>query len=320
MLLPKSNVSLRLLNSDQSNLTPIALFNEDIVPREQLHIELDDIGFVMGTTISERLRTFGGQLFQAEEHFARLALSLESLGIASPELLSRVQAAAIDIVAHNSALCGAGSDLGLVVLVTPGRVTTNEPTVLVYSSALPFSEMHSWYSDGVSLQVVSHRQVPENCWPSHLKCRSRMHYYLADQEARSKQSESRALLLDQHDNIAEASTANLLIYIKDTGFVSPRKENILSGISLSVLENLAAQLGVNFQYADFSVADLMEADEVMLCSTSPSVWAVRECNGQACGAGADGEMVLALQRGFSDLVGIDIVAQAAELTARQRDS
>jgi branched-chain amino acid aminotransferase len=320
MLLPKSNVSLRLLNSDQSNLTPIALFNEDIVPREQLHIELDDIGFVMGTTISERLRTFGGQLFQAEEHFARLALSLESLGIASPELLSRVQAAAIDIVAHNSALCGAGSDLGLVVLVTPGRVTTNEPTVLVYSSALPFSEMHSWYSDGVSLQVVSHRQVPENCWPSHLKCRSRMHYYLADQEARSKQSESRALLLDQHDNIAEASTANLLIYIKDTGFVSPRKENILSGISLSVLENLAAQLGVNFQYADFSVADLMEADEVMLCSTSPSVWAVRECNGQACGAGADGEMVRALQRGFSDLVGIDIVAQAAELTARQRDS
>ncbi|MBT4694457.1 MAG: hypothetical protein HOB73_14045 [Planctomycetaceae bacterium] len=313
-------MSLRLLNSDQSNLTPIALFNEDIVPREQLHIELDDIGFVMGTTISERLRTFGGQLFQAEEHFARLALSLESLGIASPELLSRVQAAAIDIVAHNSALCGAGSDLGLVVLVTPGRVTTNEPTVLVYSSALPFSEMHSWYSDGVSLQVVSHRQVPENCWPSHLKCRSRMHYYLADQEARSKQSESRALLLDQHDNIAEASTANLLIYIKDTGFVSPRKENILSGISLSVLENLAAQLGVNFQYADFSVADLMEADEVMLCSTSPSVWAVRECNGQACGAGADGEMVRALQRGFSDLVGIDIVAQAAELTARQRDS
>jgi branched-subunit amino acid aminotransferase/4-amino-4-deoxychorismate lyase len=255
-------------------------------------------------------------LFQADEHFARLALSLASVGIASLELLSRVQAAAVDIVAHNSVLCPTGSDLGLVVLITPGRAATNEPTVLVYSSALPFSEMHSWYSDGVSLRVASHRQVPENCWPSHLKCRSRMHYYLADQEARSKQSDSRALLLDQHGNVAEASTANVLIYIKDTGLVSPRKENILSGISLSVLENLAAQLNVNFQYADFSVTDLMEADEVMLCSTTPSVWAVCECNGQACGAGADGEMVRALQQGFSDLVGIDIVAQAAELAAR----
>jgi branched-subunit amino acid aminotransferase/4-amino-4-deoxychorismate lyase len=316
MWLPKYNVSLRLLNSDQSNPTPIALFNEDIVPQGELHIELDDIGFVMGTTISERLRTFGGQLFQVDEHFARLSLSLGSLGIAAAELLSRVQAAAVDIVAHNIALCGAGSDLGLTVLITPGRVATNEPTVLVYSSTLPFSEMHGWYSNGVSLQVSSHRQVPENCWPSHLKCRSRMHYYLADQEARSKQSDARALLLDQHGNVAEASTANLLIYNKDVGLVSPRKENILPGISLTVLENLAAQLGVDFQYADFSAADLLAADEVILCSTSPSVWAVRECNGQVCGAGADGETVRALQRGFSDLVGLDIVAQAAELAAR----
>ena len=316
MWLPKYDVSLRLLNSDQSNPTPIALFNEDIVPQGELHIELDDIGFVMGTTISERLRTFGGQLFQVDEHFARLSLSLGSLGIAAAELLSRVQAAAVDIVAHNIALCGAGSDLGLTVLITPGRVATNEPTVLVYSSTLPFSEMHGWYSNGVSLQVSSHRQVPENCWPSHLKCRSRMHYYLADQEARSKQSDARALLLDQHGNVAEASTANLLIYNKNVGLVSPRKENILPGISLTVLENLAAQLGVGFQYADFSAADLLAADEVILCSTSPSVWAVRECNGQVCGAGADGETVRALQRGFSDLVGLDIVAQAAELAAR----
>jgi branched-chain amino acid aminotransferase len=316
MWLPKYDVSLRLLNSDQSNPTPIALFNEDIVPQGELHIELDDIGFVMGATISERLRTFGGQLFQVDEHLARLALSLGSLGIAAAELLSRVQAAAVDIVAHNIALCGAGSDLGLTVLITPGRVATNEPTVLVYSSTLPFSEMHGWYSNGVSLQVSSHRQVPENCWPSHLKCRSRMHYYLADQEARSKQSDARALLLDQHGNVAEASTANLLIYNKDVGLVSPRKENILPGISLTVLENLAAQLGVGFQYADFSAADLLAADEVILCSTSPSVWAVRECNGQVCGAGADGETVRALQRGFSDLVGLDIVAQAAELCGR----
>ena len=304
------------MNSDQSNPTPIALFKEDIVPQGELHIELDDIGFVMGATISERLRTFGGQLFQVDEHLARLALSLGSLGIAAAELLSRVQAAAVDIVAHNIALCGAGSDLGLTVLITPGRVATNEPTVLVYSSTLPFSEMHGWYSNGVSLQVSSHRQVPENCWPSHLKCRSRMHYYLADQEARSKQSDARALLLDQHGNVAEASTANLLIYNKDVGLVSPRKENILPGISLTVLENLAAQLGVGFQYADFSAADLLAADEVILCSTSPSVWAVRECNGQVCGAGADGEMVRVLQRGFSDLVGLDIVAQAAELSER----
>ena len=306
----KYDVSLRLLNSDQSKPTPIALFNEGIVPQGQLHIELDDIGFVMGTTISERLRTFGGQLFQADEHFSRLALSLESVGLSSVQLLSRVQSAAVEIVAHNSGLSDTGGDLALVVLITPGRTTTKVPTVLVYSSALPFTEMHSWYTDGVSLQVASYRQVPENCWPSHLKCRSRMHYYLADQEARSKQSDARALLLDQHGNVAEASTANLLIYNKDTGLISPRKENILPGISLSVLKNLAAQLGVNFQYADFSTVDLMNADEVLLCSTSPSVWAVRECNGQTCGAGADGEMVRTLQAAFSDLVGLDIVAQA----------
>lgn len=291
-------------------MNPVAYLNSEIISRSDLTVDVKDLGFMMGTTVSERLRTFGGTLFELDAHLQRLQQSLDITGCSPSRPLSEIREAANSLVSTNHALLGPGSDLGLAILVTPGIAGTQQSTVMMYTDELPFTQMKQWYHDGVALQVSDHRQVPANCWPSELKCRSRMHYYLADQQAEQKQRGARALLLDQHGNVAEASTANLLIYEQDRGLISPRPEQILPGISLSIVEQLATELQIPFLQEDISLERLGRAQEVLLCSTSPCIWPVTQCNGEPVGSLSHDSVTASLQRAWSKLVGMDLVAQA----------
>ena len=73
-----------------------------------------------------------------------------------------------------------------------------------------------------------------------------MHFYLADRAAAARQSGARAVLLDDDGFVAEATTANVLVYREGEGLVSPPSEHILAGVSLGVVQELAGQLGMPF--------------------------------------------------------------------------
>ena len=42
---------------------------------------MSDVGFILGATVAEQLRTFAGQIFHLDDHLARLAQSLEIVGL-----------------------------------------------------------------------------------------------------------------------------------------------------------------------------------------------------------------------------------------------
>ena len=293
-------------------MTPVAYYNSELINRDELSIDISDLGFVLGTTISERLRTFGGRLFELDAHLTRLQQSLDITQLSPKESICEIKEAAVTLAKRNHSLLKPGSDLSLAILVTPGISTIGGCNVLMYTDELPFKTMRQWYQNGIALQVSDHRQVPANCWPSELKCRSRMHYYLADLQANQKQAGARALMLDQNGNVAEVSTANVLIYEHNNGLVSPEPGQILSGISLSVIETLAKEINIPFSREDITLDRLMNADEVLLCSTSPCVWAASQCNGSDIGALSKDTTTNRLQQAWSGRVGIDIVAQAYE--------
>ena len=298
-------------------MNSLAYYNTEVINRSDLTIDVRDLGFIMGTTVSERLRTFQGELFEIEAHLARLQESLDITQFKLQQSLDELKEAALQLVAQNHRLLPAGSDLGLAILVTPGLSSASTPNVMMYTDELPFEQMLSWYHHGVSLQVSDYRQVPGNCWPTQLKCRSRMHYFLADQQARQRQPNARALLLDQQGHVAEASTANILIYEEGRGLTSPRLEYILPGISLTVVSTLADSLDIPFHYGDITPDRLKHADEVLLCSTSPCIWPVTECDGKQIGTLSHDTVTARLQRAWSKSVGIDLVAQAELMTIDQ---
>lgn len=285
----------------------IAFHNGEYCAKSDISIQLDDVGFILGTTVSERLRTFGQKVFRLDDHLTRLLQSLETIGLADKVNQNEIRAAVLEVANRNLREDTTLQDLGIAVLVTPGSRSSG-PNVIVYADPLPLDQMATWYRDGVQLRTTSFRQVPATSWPAELKCRSRMHYYLADQQAASAQPGARALLLDQRGFVAEASSANLIAYNESEGIVSPHRENILPGISLMMIEQLADDLGIPFSYRDFTPDELRDMDEVMLCSTSPCVWSVVNVDGKVWDNA--GPVVSELQRAWSQVVGIDFVAQA----------
>src|SRR5690606_15249170 len=90
----------------------------------EVAISLSDAGFVLGATVSEQLRTFGGELFRLQEHLARLARSLEIVGVEPVETLDELATIATTIARRNHDTLAEGDDLGVSILVTPGAYAT----------------------------------------------------------------------------------------------------------------------------------------------------------------------------------------------------
>jgi branched-chain amino acid aminotransferase len=301
---------------------PIAFLNGQWIPAASATVSVGDAGFVQGTTIAEQFRTFGGKLFRLQEHLARLAQSLEIVGVDAGMSLDELGRTAEELAARNHALLAPGDDLGLAIVVTPGIYSTfaaagpMQPTLCLHTYPLPFHLYAQKYTDGQALVTTDVEQVPPRCWPATLKCRSRMHYYLADRRAALADPQARALLLDAQGFVTEASTANLLIYREDEGVVSPRYSSILHGISLSVVVELAGRLGIPFGQRDLMPADVATADEVFLTSTSTCMLPVTRFNGRAIGDGRPGKVFAALLAAWSEMVRIGIVEQALTHAAR----
>jgi branched-subunit amino acid aminotransferase/4-amino-4-deoxychorismate lyase len=295
---------------------PWAYINGEWIPSTQLHIAVDDIGFLLGATVTERLRTFGGHVFRLNEHLQRLRRSLEIVGLDAESITSTVADAITEFLQRNRGKIVARDDWSIVAFVTPGISGSGRPTICVHGHPLPF---HLWavqFDAGVRVVVSDTRQVPTNCWPAELKCRSRMHYYLADRSAAAQRPGARAILLDQDGFVAEASTANVLVYRDGEGLVSPPHEHILAGVSLGVVHELAGQIGVPLVTRPLSVAELHAADEAMLTSTSICVLPIVECDGRAVGDGKPGSIYRRLLTAWSEFVGLDVAEQARQFAIR----
>ena len=293
--------------------TATAYFNGKWIPSEELRLPIDDLGFIWGTTVVERLRTFHGQLFKPEEHFQRLQRSLKIMGWDAASLSQEVAQASQQFIEWNASLFLPDDDWNVVVFITPGKtLDACQPTVCVHGQPLPFHNWAHQYQSGIHCTIVDVQQIPSECWPAELKCRSRMHYFLADHQARTKNPGSQAILLDQQGNIGEASTANVVAYFSDRGLVTPRRSKVLPGVSQQVLFDLADSLGLPQCEDDLSPTQIAKADEIFLTSTSICLLPVVSLDGREVAQGKPGPVYQKLLSAWGNLVKIDIAAQAKQ--------
>ena len=299
----------------------VAYLNGEWVPRSTLSLPITDAGVMLGATVVEQLRTFDGRLFRYAEHLSRLGRSLKIAGIDAGLSINEIGKIGSDLVARNHQFLGKGDDLGLTIFITPGLYPSTEsepsrPTVCIHTQPLVLAPLVDAFCRGQSVVITDIVQVPAQCWPPELKCRSRMHYFLADQKAARLDSAARALTLDSEGFIAEASTANIVAFFEGEGLVSPLREQILQGISLEVLVEMASELGIPFTYQSITPDRLRSADELFLCSTTPCLLPVTKVDLQPVGSGKVGEMFGRLMQAWCDLAGLDIVAQAKRFATR----
>ncbi len=122
------------------------------------------------------------------------------------------------------------------------------------------------------------RHVPAACVDPRIKQRSRLNWWIAEQEARQIEPGASALLLDADGFVTETAGANLLI-VRDGAVFSPPRDAVLNGVSLRVVEELCKELGIPFEEARLTVEDCRGADEAMLACTSYCLAGVRRVAG-----------------------------------------
>ena len=302
---------------------PIAYLNGRFLPADQAALPLDDAGFTLGAAVTEQLRTFGGRLFRIERHLERLRHSLEVCGLQSAIAPNELAKICKRLAAENHAILHSADDLGLVIFVTPGPNAAIAdgrdagPTVGVHTFPLAFDLWADLYAAGANLVLTPIEQVSPHCWPPELKCRSRMHYYLADRHAAAIERGARALLLNADGHVAETSTANIVLYTANDGLVTPPRTTVLPGVSLEMVADLARRLGIPFGERTLVPADVAAADEALLSSTPFCILPVTQFNGQPIGGSGPGPIFTKLLAAWSELQSIDIAAQAVRF-ARER--
>lgn len=290
----------------------LAYLNGKYIPYAQAAIPVGDYGFTMGVTVTEQLRTFHGTPHLIEQHLARLDQGLKLTGIEKQNQLLEI---ANELTAKNFAELDSKSDLSLGICVTPGESRgPRSPTILIYNLELPYANWAHQYTQGLKLTTVKTREIPGTSIPKQLKCRSRMHYYLAELQASQQQPGSRALLLDQSGNVAEATTASVVM-INDGEIVAPPETDVLPSLAYEFSVKLAAKLGIGVTRRTISLAELTKADEALWLSTPMCVLPVTEVDATKIGLGEPGPVFSKLISAWSDSVGLDIIEQAQSLAA-----
>jgi branched-subunit amino acid aminotransferase/4-amino-4-deoxychorismate lyase len=296
--------------------SPLTYLNDRFLPLSEARLTLHDAGFVMGVTITDLCRTFRHRPYRLADHLRRFRQSCDLAQVPQPRSDEELTTLAEKLVAHNATLLQPYQELALVFFATPGPVGyyLGEPggagdgpaTFGMHTFPLPFERYAGLVRDGACLVTPSARHVPSVCVDPRIKQRSRMHWWLADREARQLRPGAIALLLDEHGFVTETAAANFLL-VHDGTVLSPPRASVLGGVSLLVVEELCRDLGVPISERQLTLDDCLRADEAWLTSTPYCLAGVRQINDTPLAW--PGQLLQSFLSAWGDRVGMDIRRQ-----------
>lgn len=297
---------------------PIVYLNGDFVPASQAGIRIYDLGIILGATLTEMTRTFAHAPFRLDDHLDRLYRSCKYAGIQPPLSRNEMRGKTLELIETNCELIAPEADLGIVHFITPGeneiyagsaagsaRLT---PTVCIHSFPLPFRVWRHLFEPGAHCVTPALRHIPPQCLDPKSKNRSRLHWWLADQQTHAVDPDAITLLLDLDGNVTECAGSNFVV-VEDGTVYSPTTRNILQGVSLLTVRELATERGLGWIEKDLQPYDVANADEAWLTTTPYCIAPCTRFNNIPVGSGKPGPLFRELLTAWSSRVGLDIERQ-----------
>jgi branched-chain amino acid aminotransferase len=283
----------------------IGLLGGRWTPHNELRLPIGDLGFRQAATAVERLRTYGGAVFQLDAHLDRWQRTIDAIGIEGLPLRPAIEILTGELIGRNQAFNDAVGDFGITMFATPGGHRGDSPTFGMHLNAIDHAMVRRRRQRGQTLVVTDISQPPSNCWPRGIKVRSRLHYYLADQIAAAAQADGLAVLVDGDGGVTDTSIASLAI-IEAGNVVTPSRERILAGITQQVVQGLARDASIGWSESIISADRLAAADEVLLMGTDGGLWFANRVGKLRVGDGKPGKIFGQLLTRFDDFTGCRI--------------
>lgn len=235
-------------------------------------IPVQDRGFIYGDGVFRTLPLCGGQPLHWRRHYAKLQADCAALGIACPpEEQLRLEVAA---------LAESLPDGVAKIIVTRGPSARGYapdaaalPTRIVMGS--PLSRHPPRYeTEGVRLFLCRTRLSlqPRLAGIKHL---NRLENVLARMEW-DDPGIAEGLMLDTEGNVVEGTLSNLFLVKDGTLFTPDLSRCGVAGVQRGRILELAAREGIAARVQALSLAQLHEAEEIMLCNSVIGLWQVRQ--------------------------------------------
>jgi branched-chain amino acid aminotransferase len=282
-------------------MKPDIWMNGQFVPWDEACIHPLSHSLQRGSTLFESIdcnETFDGRtaIFRLNEHIRRFETSSEIVGMPLPYDTAAIRQAIIDTVARsglkNCTIRPLAFQTAPILDLYPG----DAPVTMV----IGIGEMHG-SSGGYRVKISPWRKINSSCMPVKAKVSGNYITSLLAKAEAIKAGFNDAILLDSEGFVAEATTANIFI-VEGGQLVTAPEDTILLGVTRDSIMQLSGELGIGFVRDKFGPERLMNADEVILCSSGNEVKPIIQVGDRVIGDGAAGPVTRRLAAFYAEVI------------------
>ncbi|WP_421380660.1 D-amino-acid transaminase [Bacillus salacetis] len=269
------------------------ILNGQILERNEAKVDIEDRGYQFGDGIYEVIRVYNGTFFTADEHLTRLFESAEKIGMTLPCTFEELKNLLASLVQRNKV------NDGIIYLQFSRGVAARqhhypdknvEPAFTAYTKEMPRPK--DKLENGVQAKLVEDVR-----W---LRCDIKSLNLLGNIMAKQEAAEAGCFeaILHRGDKVTEGSSSNMFIVKDGTIKTHPATNLILNGITRRVILDICKEQNIPVQEEEFTVEELLSADEIFLASTTSEVMPIVKVTGGEFEAGEPGEITKKLQAVF----------------------
>lgn len=284
--------------------------NGEYYAPNEANISVFDHGYLYGDGVFEGIRFYNSRIFRLKEHMERLYKSAKAIWMTIPLSNEEFNKAVVESVRRSGLKDGyirvivsrGKGDLGL----DPRKCKTATVVIIPDTIKIYPQEM---YDNGMTIITVPTRRNINEAVNPKIKSLNYLNNIMAKIEAINVGYEE-ALMMNDMGFVVECTGDNVFFVTKGKLFTPATFHGALSGITRSVVIELAQKRGVEVVRTTVSRYDLYTADECFLTGTAAEIIPITKIDARAIGSGKPGEITTALIKDFKDLVnseGVSVV-------------
>ncbi len=267
------------------------LFNDDILPRDEIRMNVGDLSLIRGYGVFDFLRTYKGVPFRIHDYLDRFDLSSTAMHLTIPydrkELIEKVN----ELLEKNKMITS--GDVGMRFILTGGYAldgyTIEQPNFFILVEELPvYPEWH--FTEGIRLNLWEHQRE--------LPLVKTINYLTAIQLTRIRQQlDVQDTLYHFNNKILECTRNNFFLMHGNT--LVTADTNVLKGITAKVVLEIAkGQFNIETREVDLN--ELENCTECFITGSTRGVCPVAEVDGKSMGKRKQGNNTKKLMQLFQE--------------------